>query len=641
MYNSINLAECKVLVVYPIALSRLQQPFISEDLFYITTVQEPYLRVISFTPRTLVDMEAVVASLPNGWYPDLLIAKVDGCFHLPPVNVSTLKCHKILMLGDTHHGLEPLQRMITYAQQEQYDFYITDCDRHHLWYYWLAGIRNLYWLPTLLIPSPIPNFQELPYQQKNITNQSFQNKAIFIGNIGIYHPRRQRNLEYLSRQVPDFHYGQMSLEDSFKAYRQANLSLNMSLNGDTNMRNFEIISAGGFLLSERLSDETGINLILEEGKDYEVFSDLQELVDKTRYFLKHSSLSYRQSSYEKYLNIFSPARCISMLQELVQGREISDVFTTKSVKRIQHFSPTQLSLARIQLYELIQNIHIFWEKVTIAVDAQVDFAHAIDFLDLNRVEIIINQQVLPEDVMAYLIDANNLSRVKLTHDFLDESFNIIITSTCDPATLAKLVQKNTLIISTDYNGLTMACGYPDFTGLQWDQNVLSNDFFVVNGNIDAQQLSLIDFIAWHNLPVIDRVELLLEELDFREINLLLCLDWQQSEESISDRLLSVLTPVFISPQVEQIAVVVCIEQVQEETANLLLSTTMMNILMQEGLEIMGEPGLVFVDRTDSLVWSNILPKLQYRLGIVEEKVGEKSEYSPEIANLPLWNPNEL
>jgi len=68
---------------------------------------------------------------------------------------------KILILGDTQHGVKPLERMIEYAKSEEYDFYITDHKRHHLWYYYLARIPNLYWLPGLFLNPPQGDLKSL------------------------------------------------------------------------------------------------------------------------------------------------------------------------------------------------------------------------------------------------------------------------------------------------------------------------------------------------------------------------------------------------------------------------------------------------------------------------------------------------
>ncbi len=91
------------------------------------------------------------------WKPDIFIAKVDSFFNVVPRNIQALDCIKILILGDTQHGIKPLEKMIEYAQSEPYDFYISDHKRHHLWYYHLAKIKNLFWLPGLFLNPPSGN----------------------------------------------------------------------------------------------------------------------------------------------------------------------------------------------------------------------------------------------------------------------------------------------------------------------------------------------------------------------------------------------------------------------------------------------------------------------------------------------------
>ena len=113
---------------------------------------------------------------------------------------------------------------------------------------------------------------------------------IFVGQAGQYHPRRKAILEYLKEQIPNFWFGTLSQQDSFKAYSQAVISLNISLNGDLNLRFFEIISSQGFLLTDSLSEESGLNLLFSEGEDYESFDNIPQLVEKIKYFLKHPNL---------------------------------------------------------------------------------------------------------------------------------------------------------------------------------------------------------------------------------------------------------------------------------------------------------------------------------------------------------------
>ena len=61
-------------------------------------------------------------------------------------------------------------------------------------------------------------------------------------------------------------------------------SLNGSLNGDLNMRVFEVLSAGGFLLTDRVSQQAGLELLLRSGQDCETYEEAEELFDKLAFY---------------------------------------------------------------------------------------------------------------------------------------------------------------------------------------------------------------------------------------------------------------------------------------------------------------------------------------------------------------------
>ena len=105
----------------------------------MTSTPQTHPKVINVPFGAQIKMDQVLQKLRN-WEPDLFIAKVDAYQNIVPIHIDALQCPKILILGDTQHGEEPLQRMLKYAQQEKYDFYITDHKKHHLWYYWLGTI---------------------------------------------------------------------------------------------------------------------------------------------------------------------------------------------------------------------------------------------------------------------------------------------------------------------------------------------------------------------------------------------------------------------------------------------------------------------------------------------------------------------
>lgn len=63
--------------------------------------------------------------------------------------------------------------MIEYAKSEKYDFYITDHKRHHLWYYYLARIPNLYWLPGLFLNPPQGDLKTIDFEDSTIEPDFF------------------------------------------------------------------------------------------------------------------------------------------------------------------------------------------------------------------------------------------------------------------------------------------------------------------------------------------------------------------------------------------------------------------------------------------------------------------------------------
>ena len=66
-------------------------------------------------------------------------------------------------------------------------------------------------------------------------------------------------------------------------YAQSIVSFNGSLNGDLNMRVFEVLSRG-FLLTDRLSPQAGLELLLRPGHDCETYGDAVELLDKIAFY---------------------------------------------------------------------------------------------------------------------------------------------------------------------------------------------------------------------------------------------------------------------------------------------------------------------------------------------------------------------
>lgn len=479
----------KVLLAHHWSFYLQRHPIFAQDELYLTSSQHEHPKVFNVPIGSSVDMGQLVKKLPSNWYPDLFIAKVDSFFNIIPRNVETLKCPKVLILGDTQHGNDPLNKMIEYAKSEKYDFYITDHKRHHLWYYWLAGITNLYWLPGLFLNPPNETFNWQEFQDPKLDNKFFQGKAIFVGQAGKYHPRRKRILQYASDHLNNFWWGQLNQRDSLKAFAAADTALNVSLNGDLNLRIFEILSAKGFLLTDQLTDESGINLLLNEGEEYESFANASEMIDKIKYFSSYPDLisKYRQKGHTRYLKEYSPEKMIAVFNDLLQGNTIENRFTTKSINRIQYCQDTEFSRARISLYQVIQELHQKWENLEILLDARIKFTSVADFLDLPRVNVTLTnyEDSYVNNLESYLRQSGHLNRVNFVKNAQpDQRFNIIITSVCDINLISQLQKCEAIIISKDYQGLRTLSQNIDFSNAIY----FRDSFFIIY----TQQIKIYD-----------------------------------------------------------------------------------------------------------------------------------------------------
>jgi hypothetical protein len=218
-----------------------RQPLFSDDFIYLTSSPDRFPRVKNLPPGAHFDCSTL--SFKDGWSPDIFIAKIGGKFALVPTNVEALKCPKVLILGLTHHGDRVLSKMVEYALREKYDFYVTEHFRHHLWFYWIAGLKNLFWLPGLMHAPAHDELLSSPFSSPDLKHDDFKGRVTFVGKLGDMHPRRRRLLRRVKKKFPDTQILEVLPEDSLRAYNAASISINVSLNGDLNRRVFEVLSA--------------------------------------------------------------------------------------------------------------------------------------------------------------------------------------------------------------------------------------------------------------------------------------------------------------------------------------------------------------------------------------------------------------
>lgn len=337
----------------------------------------------AFTPRGAYDLKAAVEGQggPAGF--ELVVVAVDSGLSNLPGNLKAFGCPTLLCAGDTHHLEIPLQKMLTYALQGGFDFVVSMYDRHHLHWYVEATTAKAAWIPALEVrhmPRPL-----------DLVRQA---RLAFVGQLGRYHPRRKRLLEEVQRQQLPLIAGGGTRPYAADLYASSVLSFNASLNGDLNLRVFEILSAGGCVLTDRLGSESGQSAMLDEDLEILCYDSAEELLDKIRYYLAHpeAALAVACRGHEAYVKRLHPARQAEVLLDWIFDGQLDWIYRPDWDRRpaFVALDPERPPISnRVQLYEMVQEKHCQQERVRIAFDARVPSAYIADALDLHRCEIAI------------------------------------------------------------------------------------------------------------------------------------------------------------------------------------------------------------------------------------------------------------
>lgn len=346
------------------------------------TVKENSLFRTIKTPGGVFDIKEIVGMLPENQQPEVIFVKADATGRNFPVNLSFFKCPKLLILGNTQHLKMPIQSLIKYALQEKFEFILSDHKRHHLHYFKEAGFENVSWLP---------GFNIWPHERLYCENKVYD--VSFVGQIGRWHPYRRYILNHLARQGVPLNILQAPHEKAAKIYAQSLINLNISLNGDLNLRIFEVLSSGGFLLTDTLSHESGLDLLFRDGEHLVCFKDEKDLLDKLNYFLKHpdEAKGIARNGYEEYRRNHTPENKISELMDYVFKGVENPLYDVKKDKRSVYTQINSLDdlIKRVALYEFFQELHLNKNAPSVVLWPCVDARLTCDLADLPRLSIVI------------------------------------------------------------------------------------------------------------------------------------------------------------------------------------------------------------------------------------------------------------
>ncbi|MBN2068646.1 MAG: glycosyltransferase family 1 protein [Opitutales bacterium] len=349
--------------------------------------------------------------------------KADATRSNFPQNVGKLGIPSVLVIGDTQHQQDPLQTLIRYAASEKYTVYTADHVRRHLHYFIEAGLKNVFWAPALNLRD-----WKIPFQQQR------QIPLSFVGQAGKFHPYRSSILKRLSEE-PDLglKVGRATQEESSKVYATSQCTLNLSMNGDVNLRVFEVLAAGGCLLTDRLHRQAGMDLLFDEGVHLDTFGCYDELRDKCHFYRNNpdEALKMAWRGYNEYKRSHTPKRKQQQLIELAfKGWSDSAWNAQRDKRSLVCQSPDAPTLFnRIRNYEYFQQKQLEGEEQHLLFSNKANRNLACDTADLYRAQIT----SLDSLSQAFFKSAGVETEVRTTGNFPKERVSTYIISIDDVA----------------------------------------------------------------------------------------------------------------------------------------------------------------------------------------------------------------
>lgn len=390
-------------------------------------------RILSRHVEANFDATALIDSLPADQKPDLFVALVDAWQNCVPRNIAALPCRSVLIIADTHHGQAPLTTMLDYAASEPYHRLTLTHDPHHLHWFHAAGHPMAACHLNLNVHD-----QELAFQDQRAP------KIAFIGQSGPHHPRRGRLLKALMNAGLPVLAATASPPQAAEVFSKAQISFNCSLNGDLNMRILEVLSAGGCLMTDRLSAASGLDTLFREGEHLILYDDQDDLVEKMHWYLSHPDQCLRiaRQGHEHYHATQSEEIRRTRFLHFALGstedaRAQSDQVTTTDSRCRATPLPTKTNLyQRAATYQQLQELQRQQAVCEIVCHPDLNPAIARDCSDLHQVRLVAwkdqesaTDQGGPISGRCLLIQTDAVADFLTTTDHIPARFLLIVDAT--------------------------------------------------------------------------------------------------------------------------------------------------------------------------------------------------------------------
>jgi len=142
------------------------------------------------------------------------------------------------------------------------------------------------WLPHAFEPQAYPNQETLKKYDVGFIGHMQQDAPNYNGM------SRVQALDRLFKEFPNFFYGSRHpafpgknlFEDAARRFSESKIVFNISIRDDINMRVFEVLGTGSFLLTNWLPT---LEELFENGVDLVTYKSYDEMIEKAKYYLEN------------------------------------------------------------------------------------------------------------------------------------------------------------------------------------------------------------------------------------------------------------------------------------------------------------------------------------------------------------------
>lgn len=168
------------------------------------------------------------------------------------------------------------------------------------------------WLPHCVDPLAYPRF--------NFASK--KHDICFIGHVNS--ENRLEFLELMFRNFPNFFYGQRRFEQASREYARSKIVINKAMKDDLNMRVFEVLGSGSFLLTDEVDS---LGTLFESGKHLVTYKKDEEAVQLASDYLNQPDKlrEIAEAGYREVIKNHTIGSRVKKILESIKNKEVVNV----------------------------------------------------------------------------------------------------------------------------------------------------------------------------------------------------------------------------------------------------------------------------------------------------------------------------